>query len=401
MSQLFQAIQLTERIYWVGAIDWAIRDFHGYLTSRGTTYNAYLIIDDTVTLVDTVKAQFENELMTRIASVIDPATIDLVISNHAEMDHSGCLPQVIERCKPKRVVTSKAGVKALRAHFALPPDLLVPVADGEQLNLGHETLTFHETRMLHWPESMVTHATEAGVLFSQDAFGMHLASSERFDDQLPSALLQDEGAKYYANILTPFSKLVTKAIDKLIDAELRLDIIAPDHGPIWRTSPTSVLEWYRGWADPTASRKAVVVYDTMWSSTQRMAQAVVDGLIAGGMQASLMSLKHNHRSDIATACLRAGALVVGTPTMNNNLFPTVADCMSYLRGLKMRHLVVGAFGSYGWSGEGVKQVCEFFDDMGLACQGTVTCTYRPDQAVLGECHALGKQIADNVIAKLG
>ncbi|MEJ2745116.1 MAG: FprA family A-type flavoprotein, partial [bacterium] len=320
----FNAVKISERVYWVGAIDWSIRDFHGYSTRRGTTYNAYLVMGEKVILVDTVRAPFKDELLSRIASVVDPKRIDYIISNHSEMDHSGCLAKLIELVQPERVFASAMGVKTLTDHFNLGQGIQV-VKDGERIRLGNVDLVFAETRMLHWPDSMVTYLPDDALLFSQDAFGMHLASSERFDDEISGDLLKFEAGKYYANILMPFSALVAKLPEKLKQNGIAPKIIAPDHGPIWRRGVATILEWYERWAARRPARKAVIVYDTMWGSTHRMARAIEEGLTDGGVSTKLLKLGANHRSDAATELLDAGALLVGSPTINNGIFPTVAD----------------------------------------------------------------------------
>ena len=389
----FQAVNVAENIYWVGAIDWAIRDFHGYLTERGTTYNAYLILAEKVTLIDTVKAPFRKEMMARIASVIDPRKIDYIVSNHAEMDHSGCLPEVIRAVQPEKVFASQLGVKALTDHFHLP-DEIIAVNDGETLSLGNRTLSFLETRMVHWPDSMFSYLLEDGVLFSNDGFGMHLASTARFDDEIARDVLVQQAAKYYANILLPFSHIIAKLLEKVSSLKLDIKLIAPDHGPIWRDDRETILKLYADWAAQRRTNTAVIVYDTMWQSTAKMARAVAEGLTAGGTQARLMPLGASHRSDVATAILDAGALLVGTPTLNNNLFPTVADVMTYLKGLKPHNLLGAVFGSFGWSGEGVGQVREMLTAMNVELIGdSVRHKYVPDHAALQQCFALGQQVA--------
>ncbi len=207
------AVRISEHVYWVGAIDWAIRDFHGYLTERGTTYNAYLVLADKITLIDAVKAPFRQELLARIASVIDPKRIDYIISNHAEMDHSGCLPELIRALEPEKVFASTLGTKALEEHFHLGYPL-IPVKDGETLRLGDLHVSFVETRMVHWPDSMFTFLHEDGLLFSNDAFGMHLADTARFDDEVAHDMLLHQAAKYYANILLPLSPIIAKTLEK-------------------------------------------------------------------------------------------------------------------------------------------------------------------------------------------
>jgi flavorubredoxin len=396
MSGVFKAARVTDHVYWVGAIDWSIRDFHGYLTSRGSTYNAYLILADKITLVDTVKRPFREEMLSRIASVIDPGDITYIISNHSEMDHSGCLPEVIQAVKPEKVFASVMGANALAEHFHLDREI-VAVKDGESISLGNMNVSFVETRMLHWPDSMFTYLAEDGVLFSQDAFSMHLASSERFDDEISDDLLDYEAARYFANILLPLSSAVVKLLEKVGGLDITMRIVATDHGPIWRKDVNRIVELYSRWAAQKPTKKAVVAYDTMWQSTAMMARAIGEGLKAGGADAKLMPLRACHRSDVATEILDAGALLVGSPTLNNNLFPTVADALTYLKGLKPRNLIGAAFGSYGWSGEAVGQVEDVLRGMKVDLIGeSIKVKYVPDDEALARCYSQGMLVAEKL-----
>jgi len=389
------AVQVSEHVYWVGAIDWGLRDFHGYSTDRGSTYNAYLVLGEKITLIDTVKAPFQEEMLARIASLIDPSRIDFIISNHAEMDHSGCLPALIELVKPEKVFASTNGVKILEEHFHCGHEL-VAVKDGETHTLGDLDFTFYETRMLHWPDSMFSYLVHDGVLFSNDAFGMHLATAERFDDQVDDAILEYEARTYFANILLPYSSLITKLLAKVAEIGLSPKIIATDHGPIWRTNLGKVLRWYGDWAAQQRTNKAVIVYDTMWGSTAKMAQAISEGLLAGGAQVKEMPLNAVHRSEVATEILDAGALLVGSPTLNNNLFPTVADILTYLKGLRPQGLVGAAFGSYGWGGEAVGQVKEMLTAMKVDVVGDLKLKFVPNNAALAQCYELGLAVAERL-----
>ncbi|HUV38569.1 MAG TPA: FprA family A-type flavoprotein [Planctomycetota bacterium] len=393
MTRSFTAQKVVDDIYWVGAIDWEIDDFHGYTTRRGSTYNAYLVLDETVTLIDTVKAPFVPEMLQRVASLIDPSKIELIVSNHSEMDHSGGLPETLRAVKPKKLLASVMGEKALGRHFELDC-AVTPVKDGETLSIGKRELHFIETRMLHWPDSMFTYVSPDRVLFSQDAFGMHLASGERFADQIDPAVLEEEAARYYANILLPFSPLVLKLLEKVKTSALEIDVIAPDHGPIWRKDLDRIVRRYATWAKQTPTMKAVVVYDTMWHSTERMAKAVAEGLVAGGASVKVVSLGTRHRSDAVTELLDAGALVVGSPTLNNQMFPTVADFLAYLKGLKPRNLVGAAFGSYGWSGEAAKLIRQELESMKVTIAADeVRCNYVPKEKDLADCRTLGETVA--------
>ncbi len=396
MKDVFKAVRISDSVYWVGAIDWAIRDFHGYATTRGTTYNAYIVYADKITLIDTVKKPFMEEFLSRIRSVVEPEKIDYIISNHAELDHSGALPEIIKQVKPEKVFASNTGAEILGQHFHWDVDV-ERVKTGDTIDLGNMHLQILETRMLHWPESMFSYLVEEKILFSQDAFGMHLATGKRFTDEVEPGIVRYESAKYFANILMPYSRLITRLIDQVRKMNLDIRITAHTHGPIWRGDFGDIITWYSEWAQQKFHPKAVLVYDTMWGSTARMADAVADGITETGVEAKQMPLSGCHRSDVATQILEAEALVVGSPTLNNMLFPTVADVMSYLKGLKPRGLVAGAFSSYGWSGESLKQITEYFEAMKLEIAGEVGTKYVPNEAALLECSKLGKIIGKKVL----
>jgi flavorubredoxin len=397
MTDAFKAVKVSDHVWWVGAIDWAVRDFHGYETNRGSTYNAYLVKSaDKTVLVDTVKKQFFKEMFSRISSVTDPQDIDFIISNHSEMDHSGCLPETIEAVKPDKVYASVMGQKALEEHFHLD-GAITAVKDGSTLSLGDMNLTFIETRMIHWPDSMMTYLDKDQLLFSQDGFGMHLATNERFADQLPEDVLDYEAAKYYANILLPFSPLIAKAIEKIKASGLKIGIIAPDHGPIWRKDPLRIVGKYAGWTQMKPTNKTVIAYDTMWGSTDMMARAIGEGAGAEGGDVKLLPLRGTHRSEVATQILDAGAFVAGSPTINNQMFPTVADTLTYVRGLKRMNMVGGAFGSYGWSGEAVKQIEDILMSMKVELvQEGLKAKYVPNDEDLKACRAFGAAVASKL-----
>ena len=400
MKSPYKAVRVTEDVWWVGAIDWNIRDFHGYTTRRGSTYNAYLVMADKITLVDTVKAPFREELLARIASVVEPAKIDYIVSNHSEMDHSGCLPEIIAAVGPEKVFASAVGARTLGELFPLDREITA-VKDGETLSLGNRTLTFMETRMLHWPDSMFALLNEEKLLFSQDAFGMHLASLERFDDELDPAVLAYEAATYYANILLPYSLLVLKLLEKVAAAGLSFRLIAPDHGPVWRRDTGGIIGRYGKWAAQKPTAKAVVCYATMWHSTEKMARAISEGLAAGGLHVRLLSMDEAHRSDVVYEMLDAGAIAIGSPTLNNHLLPNMADVLTYLRGLKPRNLVGAAFGSYGWSGEAVKEIEEVLAAMKVESAGEgISVKNVPDGGVLQRCWEMGMKMAEMVKARL-
>lgn len=393
MTDIYSAIKISDHVYWVGAIDWSIRDFHGYTTPHGSTYNAYLIMADKITLVDSVKAPFMDELMARIASVVDPSRIDYIVSNHSEQDHSGCLLKVIDRVKPEKVFASRMGVKTLKDIFRDDYNIL-PVKDGETLSLGNMDLKFMEARMIHWPDSMFSYLEKEGLLFSQDAFGMHLATFERFADELPADLLEYEAATYYANIVLPYSPVVEKALEKIAATGWAIKVFAPDHGPVWRKDLGFMIDWYKKWAGQKPANKAVVVYATMWHSTEMMARAIAESLSREGVRVRLLSMNDVHRSEVVYEVLEAGALIVGSPTLNNNILPQMADVMTYLKGLKPAHLIGAAFGSFGWSGESVKDLEAILREMKVdIVADSVSAKHVPGKDVLEKCSELGKTIA--------
>jgi flavorubredoxin len=395
MDTHFRAVKITDKVWWVGAIDWSIRDFHGYATKRGTTYNAYLVLAEKVTLIDTVKAPFMGEMMARIASVVDPKEIKIIVSNHAEMDHSGCLPEVIDLIRPEKTYVSVMGEKALVDHFHdRIAGRVTAVKDGETISLGDMEITFAETRMLHWPDSMISFLKQQSLLFSQDAFGMHLAGNERFDDEVDDSILTYEAGKYWANIIMPYAGLVARLLERVPKTGWDIKVIAPDHGPVWKKKIPMILDLYGKWAEGSPTNKAVVVYDTMWQSTAKMARAIGEGLSDAGSEVKVMPLAAHHRSDVVTEILGAGALVVGSPTLNNNIFPTLADVLVYLKGLKPRNLIGASFGSYGWSGECVAHLNGLLGEMKvqLVDEG-IKVKNVPTEDDLLKCYALGKKIS--------
>lgn len=348
-----QAIEIRPNLYWLGAIDWAMRSFHGYATSRGSSYNAYLILDDKITLIDTVKRPFAGELVDRIASVIDPARIDCIVSNHAEPDHSGSLPALLSYCPNAKVYTSDPqGHKALAARYG---NLAYEaVKTGDALSLGRRTLRFVATPMLHWPDSMVTYCPEEKILFSNDAFGQHLASNRLFDDENDLSVVMAEAKKYYANILMLYGRQAQAAL-KAVRA-LDIDMIAVGHGVLWRSHIDDILAAYEKWSEGVLEERAVVVFDSMWGSTETLARTIADAFTARKIPVAYFDLRVDELSDAITEILTSKYLAVGSPTLNNQMMPNVAAFLSYLKGFVPKGRQAFAFGSYGWGGQSVAQV---------------------------------------------
>lgn len=394
---MLNAIEISPKVWWVGGIDWNERLFHGYTTEAGITYNAYLIMDEKITLIDTCKATFSNELVQRISQVVDPAKIDVVITNHVEMDHSGSLP-VIHKIAPNAQIyaSAGAGVNEVKAHFGIEA---TPVKSGDTLNIGERTLTFVTTPMVHWPDNMVTYSDVDQILFSNDAFGQHYATTKRFDDENDLCEIMKQAKKYYANIVWPYGMQAHKALEAVKGLELKM--IAPSHGCIWRSHIDKILEKYEAWTTYQTEEKAVVVFDSMWHSTEMMAREICDSFIAEGISAKLIDVKASHISDIMTDLCDARYVAVGSPTLNSNMLPTVASFLTYMRGLSPKNdqRIGLAFGSYGWAPLGPKQVYEELEKAKFSLPvPVITQQWIPSEENLAELQATVKKIIEDARA---
>ena len=355
-----QPIEIMKDVYWVGAIDYNVRYFHGYsyTTHHGTTYNAYLIVGEKIALVDAVYGPFAEEMFARISKIVDPTKIDYMISNHAEMDHSGAVPDVLERVPGATLVCTKRAVDVLQKHY---PDgwNIQTVKTGDEIDLGGKTLRFYEAPMLHWPESMFTYYVEEELLLPNDAFGQHYATEQRFADEVDQEILWHEAEKYYANILWPLSRQVKRKIEEVLELGLPIKMIAPSHGLIWRKDPLEIVKRYLGWAKGERLQdKVLIVWDTMWQSTTKLARAMAEGIRDAGLTPLLRLIPHSDRSDIMAELLEAKGILVGSSTVHNDILPTVAPVLSDLEVLKPVGKKAAAFGSYGWGGGAVKRIEE-------------------------------------------
>ena len=395
MTNEVEPLELARGVYWVGVIDWNLRDFHGYVTPKGTTYNAYLIVDEKITLVDTVKAEFSAEMLKRISQIVDPAKIDYVIVNHVEMDHSGSLPAIMTAAPDATIYCSKNGRDGLHLHYKADGcedwDIEI-VKTGSELSLGSKTLMFIEATMLHWPDSMHTYIKEDKILLSNDAFGQHIATSKPFDDEVGDVMA--EAAEYYANILMPFGRIILKYIDKVKELGIDINMIAPGHGIIWRQDPAKIIEAYGRWARGETNKKVLIIYDTMWGSTHTMAKSILDGIKAAGVEVKLINIRKIDLSGIITEILEAPVIIVGSPTLNNGIFPSVSELLTHLKGLRPKGRQAVAFGSYGWGGGAVKAVEKELEAAGFELiEPGLQIRYRPDEEGIAACRQLGERIA--------
>ncbi|MFA5393520.1 MAG: FprA family A-type flavoprotein [Candidatus Ratteibacteria bacterium] len=341
-------ITIGEGIYWIGAIDWNLREFHGYRTGRGSTYNSYLILDEKKCVVDTVKTPFTSEFIAKIKELTALSEIDYIVSNHLELDHAGAVAELAKVCPKAKILATGQWIEGAKKYFGqnLP---VQQIRTGDKILLGKNTLTFIEAPMLHWPDSMFTYLPEQEILMPNDAFGQHYATSQRFDDQVPESTLMEEALRYFANILQPFSPLILKMIAKITEMQLKLKVIAPSHGIIWRKAPGKVIDAYQHWAKGDAHREAVIVYDTMWGSTEIIGRKIAKGIMRENIPVSILSLKENDPGDIIAAIFKAKAVALGAPVLNNLPFPEIVKLFIFLKGLKPQNKLWALFGSYGWN----------------------------------------------------
>jgi len=396
-----KAVEVKNGIYWVGAVDWSVRDFHGYETPRGTSYNNYLIMDEEPTLVDTVKYDFADIMLKNLTDIIDPVAIKHVIINHIENDHVTSLDRVMQLAPKATVYMTERGKKGLARFFDLSAWEIKTVKTGDRLKIGKKTLLFLETPMLHWPDSMVSYLEEDKVLFSQDAFGQHIGSSARFDDEFTAcaskAELEDAVIDYYANILMPFGPLIKTKIAEVQKLGLELEVIAPDHGIIWRTDPGKIVNMYLEMAEGKAAPSVLVVYDSMWHSTDQMTQSISRGVQDFGLECRVLKLRATPYSVAVKEFWRARGTLIGSPTLNNIVFPTVSQFLTYLRGLRPKNRMVGAFGSFGWGGGAVKEIYENVKKLGLEVyEPGPEVLYRPSVEDEQKCYDFGVAFAEKV-----
>jgi len=387
-------VKIAKGVYSVGAVDWTMRNFHGYETPRGITYNAYLIVDEKVCLVDTVKAPFAKELLERISQIIDPAKIDYIVCNHTEPDHSGALPAIMEKMPQAKVVLTAQGKESIIKHYQKEYDFQV-VKEGDVLDLGRNKLHFLTMSMLHWPDSMASYLDGEEILFSNDAFGQHICTSKKFDDENEISDIMYEAAKYYANILLPYTRLIGKAVDKTKTVPLKM--IAPSHGVIWRKHLTTILAKYEQWGNGYHNDNIVIVYDSMWGATEDMARRILEGASAAGATVKLHRLTTSSLSDIMTDILEAGGVLVGSSTQHNDVLATMGGFLTYLKGLRPVNKIGAAFGAYGWAGGGQKAIEESLTATGIAVESSgLAFKWLADKEGQEKCFNFGLEFAKNV-----
>ena len=391
------AFKIKENILWVGKIDWELRKFHGeeYSTHRGSSYNSYLVQDEKTALIDTVWGRFSGEFVKNLKKEIPLKEIDFVIANHAESDHSGALPELMRHIPDTPIYCTSNGVNSLKGHYHQDWNFQV-VKTGDKLSLGSKELIFVEAPMLHWPDSMMSYLPQDNILFSNDAFGQHIASEGMYNDLVDQAELFQEAIKYYANILTPFSALVDKKIKEVLALNLPVDLICPSHGVLWRKDPLQIVNQYVQWANSYAENQITVVYDSMWDGTRRMAEAIAQGITEADQTVAvkLFNIARSDKNDVITEIFKSKAILVGSPTVNKGILSAVAAILEEVKGLRFQNKKAAAFGCYGWSGEAVKVISEKLKEGGFQLLNDgLREKWNPDSGAVDNCIRFGKDFA--------
>ena len=388
--------KISDTVSWVGKIDWELKKFHGdeYSTHKGSSYNSYLIRDEKTVLIDTVWEPFSKEFVANLKKEIDLNKIDYIIANHSEIDHSGALAELMEEIPDTPIYCTKNGAKILKGHHHKDWNF-VEVKTGDTLDIGKNKLIFVEARMLHWPDSMMTYMSGENILFSNDAFGQHYASELMYNDKVDNDELYDEALKYYANILTPFSKFVVNKIEEVVALNIPIEMICPSHGIIWRDNPLQIVNKYMDWAKSYQENQIAIVYDTMWNGTRRMAEAIAEGIKSKDkdVDIKLFNCAKRDKNDIITEVFKSKMILVGSSTINSGILTATAGILEMIKGMKFTNKKAAAFGSYGWSGEAVKIITEQLKEAKFeVVNDGIRELWNPDEEALERCREFGRNL---------
>lgn len=363
--------RITDRVTWIGKVDWELRKFHGdeFSTHHGSSYNSYLVRDKKTALIDTVWLPYDKEFVASLKDEIDLNQIDYIIINHGEVDHSGALPYLMEKIPNTPIYCTANAVKSLVGQYHHPEWNFKVVKTGDSVDIGNgKSLVFVEMRMLHWPDSMATYMSGDNILFSNDAFGQHYGVEELFNDKADQCTLYEEAIKYYANILAPFSPLVKAKLKEIIGLNLPIDIIATSHGVIWRDNPMQIVEKYSAWCDDYQEDQITIVYDTMWDGTKALAHRLASEVQEQSPDTvvKVFNISQTDKNDIMTQVFRSKAIAVGSPTVGKSILSSVAGWMHFLFELQFKKKRGAVFGCYGWSGEGNAELRELLKKAGFS-----------------------------------
>ncbi len=388
--------KISDTVSWVGKIDWELNRFHGdeYSTHKGSSYNSYLIRDEKTVLIDTVWAPFSNEFVTNLKKEVDLNKIDYIIMNHSEIDHSGALAELMRDIPNTPIYCTKNGAKIIKGHHHKDWNF-VEVKTGDTLDIGKNKLIFVEAKMLHWPDSMMTYMSGENILFSNDAFGQHYASELMYNDKVDNDELYNEAIKYYANILTPFSKFVVNKIEEVVALNIPIEMICTSHGVIWRDNPLQIITKYMEWAKSYQENQITIIYDTMWNGTRRMAEAIAEGIQSKDKDVTvkLYNCAKRDKNDIITEVFKSKMIIVGSSTINGGILTATAGILEMIKGMKFTDKKAAAFGSYGWSGESVKIITALLKEAKFdVVNDGIKELWNPDEDALQRCREYGRSL---------
>ncbi|MBO8166521.1 MAG: FprA family A-type flavoprotein [Kosmotoga sp.] len=393
---MHRGIEIHDGIYWIGVNDYETNLFEGlWPLPKGVSYNAYMIIDEKVALVDTVKGSYFSQYLDRVKALLpEGKSIDYLVINHMEPDHSGAIKVLVEAYPRMKIVGNKKTIQFLEGFYGITKNT-VTIEDGEVLSLGTHKLKFYLTPMVHWPETMMTYDLETGTLFSGDAFGGFGAlNGGIFDNQVDLEYYEDEILRYFSNIVGRYSAMVQRAFKKLEGIDIKT--IAATHGPIWRKNPEKIISLYDQWSKQEAEEGVVLVYGSMYGNTQRMMEAVAKGLCDEGVQKiRLHNIAKSHISFVIRDIWKFKGLIMGSCTYNTELFPPMKQLISAIENRMMKNRYVGVFGSYSWSGGALKELEEFAsNNKGWNfIEPVIEAQHSPKEEELKKCKLLGTNMA--------
>ncbi|MCX7708255.1 MAG: flavodoxin domain-containing protein [Clostridia bacterium] len=388
-------IEIKKNVYWVGVKDWSLRQFHGHelSTHRGSTYNSYLIKDEKTVLVDTVWDPYKEEFAERLEKEVGLQNIDMIVINHIEPDHGGSLGYIMSKIPNTPIYCTKNGADIIKRHFHQDWNFNI-VKTGDSVKIGEYELIFVEMQMLHWPDSLLTYVKGPNVALSNDAFGQHYSPASLFNDEVDTCELYQEAIKYYANILTPFSPLIKKKVEQIKALNLPIEMIAPSHGVIWRENPMQIVEKYYEWSQDYNEGTVVIVYDTMYKATKKMAEAIGEGLAKHNVMFKMYDNSITDQSDLLTELFKAKGMIIGSCTVNNTVLRSIAGLLDEIKGHKFKNKIGAAFGSYGWSGEAAKVISKHLEEAGIKVAAEpIQFRYVPTDEELLQCVEFGESFA--------
>ena len=393
--------KINDKITWVGKTDWELKKFHGdeFTTTKGSTYNSYLIRDEKVVLIDTVWLPYDREFINNLKKEIELDKIDYIIIQHGEVDHSGALIELMKQIPNTPIYCTANGIKSIKGQYHEDWNF-IPVKTGDRLNIGENTLTFIEAPMLHWPDTMFTYMDKEEILFSNDGFGEHLASEFLYADEVNQLDLYNQALTYYANILAPFGLMVKNKINEILKMNVLIKMICPSHGLIWRREPEQIINKYLEWADNYQEEQITIIYDTMWNSTRKMAEAIAKGIknVNDKVEVKLMNTSKDDKTDVLTEVFKSKAILVGSPTVNNGYLHSIAGILEMIKGMRLKNKKATAFGSFGWSGEAVKQINEELKKAGFEVLNEgIRAEWTPDGEMEKKCIEFGEDVARKII----